>query len=85
MRSRFRWWLARALFGDLIYEAANRRERFVRSCIHSDGWWFSHDEPTMRVIQSLANGEDTWTVRDRWHKETEKGRPGIDKPREEPA
>jgi len=80
MASRFRTFVARLFFQDILCEAYDEGREYVQNRIYGDGWWFSHDEPTMNVIHGLARGEDTWTVRDRWHKATGKGRPGIDVP-----
>jgi hypothetical protein len=80
----FRHWLAHLLFDDVIEHHVQAAERRVRSYLHDDGWWFSHDEPTMRVIQELAKGDRVSDVRERWHEATGKGRPGIDRPRTPP-
>jgi hypothetical protein len=59
-------WLARREIDAAFREGV----AWKRNAVLGDSWWFSADTPTMQMIASLAKGEDTWTVRDRWEKGT---------------
>jgi hypothetical protein len=44
-------------------------QRYLRDKLQSHSWWFSEDEPTMRLLQNLALGRNVSEIREQWRKE----------------
>ena len=60
-------WLARAD----IDRAWEDGVLFARNQMRDDGWWFSADPPTMKMIQSLATQDRRIDeIRSDWERET---------------
>jgi hypothetical protein len=45
--------------------AAANLETF-RARLRNDAWWFSEDQPTLDLLQGLANGERVDSLREKW-------------------